>query len=66
MNHGYKDYRQEAKPVADTKKWYEKSGEWAEAKKLGITDGTNPDKAATRAEVAAMILRAMKLIKEGK
>lgn len=48
------------KPVAE-QKWYEKSGEWAEAKKLGITDGTNPDKVATRAEVAAMVLRAMKL-----
>lgn len=42
-------------------KWYEKSGEWAEAKRLGITDGTRPDDPATRAEVAAMILRAQKL-----
>lgn len=61
MNHGYHNYKQEVKPVAKTEKWYEKSGEWAEAKKLGITDGTNPDKVATRAEVAAMIVRAMKL-----
>lgn len=42
-------------------KWYEKSGEWAEAKQLGITDGTRPDDKATRAEVAAMVLRAKKL-----
>ena len=47
-----------------SEKWYEKSGEWAEAKKLGITDGTRPDDTATRAEVAAMILRGMKLIAE--
>lgn len=60
MNHGYQNYKQEVKPVAE-QKWYEKSGEWAEAKKLGITDGTNPDKVATRAEVAAMVLRGMKL-----
>jgi len=42
-------------------KWYEQSGEWAEAKKLGITDGTRPEDQATRAEVAAMVLRAKKL-----
>lgn len=42
-------------------KWYERSGEWAEAQRLGITDGTRPDQPATRAEVAAMVLRAMKL-----
>lgn len=51
----------EAKPVPKTEKWYEKTGEWKEATKLKITDGTNPDQPATRAEVAAMILRAMKL-----
>lgn len=66
--YGLPDYakwaREHTKEVKPVEKWYEKSGEWAEAKRLGITDGTNPDKAATRAEVAAMILRAMKL-KEG-
>ena len=34
--------------------------EWEEAIKLGITDGTYPGKEATRVEVAAMILRAIK------
>lgn len=34
--------------------------EWEEAIKLGITDGTYPGREATRAEVAAMILRAIK------
>jgi len=47
-------------------KWYESSGEWSEAKRLGITDGTRPDDPCTRAEVAAMILRARKLDKEAK
>ena len=61
MNHGYKDYKQVVKPVPKTEKWYDKTGEWKEATKLKITDGTNPDQPATRAEVAAMILRAMKL-----
>lgn len=37
-------------------KWAEK--EWEEGTKLGITDGTNPKKEATREEVVAMILRA--------
>lgn len=37
-------------------KWAEK--EWEEGIKLGITDGTNPKKEATREEVVAMILRA--------
>lgn len=41
--------------------WYIKSGEWALAQKLGITDGTRPEGTATRAEVAAMIVRALKL-----
>ena len=39
--------------------------EWAEdefneAKKLGITDGTNPEMLATREEVAIMVKRAVK------
>jgi len=33
---------------------------WNEAKNLGITDGTRPKDAASREEVACMILRAMK------
>lgn len=40
-------------------KWAEK--EWQEAIKLGITDGSNPRKTATREEVVAMIVRAFKL-----
>ena len=39
-------------------KWAEK--EWEEGTKLGITDGSNPKKPATREEVVAMIVRAMK------
>ena len=46
--------------------WYIKNGELAEAKALGITDGTRPDAPATRAEVAAMVLRAVMIVKEGK
>lgn len=38
--------------------WAEK--EWEEAKELGITDGTRPGATATRAEVAAMLVRAIK------
>lgn len=38
--------------------WAEK--EWEEAKTLGITDGTRPGDIATRAEVAAMLVRALK------
>lgn len=37
--------------------WYEEI--WKQATALGITDGTNPERAATRAEVAAMVLRAL-------
>lgn len=40
--------------------------EWEEAKELGITDGTRPGATATRAEVAAMIMRAIKEAKNGK
>lgn len=36
-------------------------GEWAEAKAKGITDGNNPNSPATRAQTAAMILRATKM-----
>ena len=45
-------------------KWAEK--EWEEAKELGITDGTRPGAMATRAEVAAMLVRAIKEAKNGK
>lgn len=41
--------------------WFE--DEFAEAKRMGITDGTNPQRYATRQEVAVMILRALKKIK---
>lgn len=44
--------------------WAEK--EWEEAKELGITDGTRPGATATRAEVAAMLVRAIKEAKHGK
>lgn len=44
--------------------WAEK--EWEEAKELGITDGTRPGAMATRAEVAAMLVRAIKEEKHGK
>lgn len=57
--------KEEVKPVAQDP-WYIKNGELAEAKALGITDGTRPDAPATRAEVAAMVLRAVKIVKEGK
>ena len=53
--------QKEEKPV-EKKPWYIENGEWAEAQKLGITDGTNPDKPATRAEVAAMVLRGIKAV----
>lgn len=38
-------------------KWAVDNGEFEEAKKLKITDGTRPQGYATRAEVAAMVLR---------
>lgn len=40
------------------------AAEWAEAKAAGVTDGSNPNSPATRAQVAAMILRARKCGKE--
>lgn len=43
---------------APAAKWYEK--ELAEAVVAGITDGTRPEEPATRAEVAIMVLRALK------
>lgn len=45
-------------------KWAEP--EWEEAKELGITDGTRPGAMATRAEVAAMMVRAIKEAKNAK
>lgn len=47
------------------KPWYEADGSWDQAKRLGIVDGKRPTAYATRAEVAAMIIRAM-AAKEGK
>lgn len=49
----------------DNRPWYIKDGSWDEATKLGIVNGKLPEDKATRAEVAAMILRAIKLIKNG-
>ena len=46
--------------------WYITNGEWAEAKRLGITDGTEPERRVTRAEAAAMALRALKSAKGAK
>lgn len=43
--------------------WYITSGEWKEAQNIGLTDGTRPEDKATRAEVAAMILRCVKYVK---
>lgn len=40
--------------------------EWEEAIRLGITDGSYPRRYATRAEVAAMLVRAIKEAKNGK
>lgn len=38
---------------------------WAKAVDFGITDGTAPQRYATRQEVAAMLVRVMDLVKEG-
>ena len=57
----WRAFQQRLEETNTQPKWYETSGEWAEAKKLGITDGTRPEDKATRAEVAAMVLRAKKL-----
>lgn len=38
------------------------SADWAEATKLGITDGTKPQAYITREQVATMIMRAVKAI----
>lgn len=48
-----------AKELAEAKAKYD--AEYALAIKLGITDGTNPDRAATREQVAVMIVRALNL-----
>lgn len=50
----------EEKPM---EKWYEK--ELREAVAMGITDGTRPEDACTRAEAAIMVLRAVKAMKGG-
>lgn len=57
--------KKEDKPV-EKKPWYIKDGSWEEGERLGIVDGTRPNDPATRAEVNAMILRAIKIAKEGK
>lgn len=68
--YGLPDYAKWAKaqkedePVSEP--WYIRTGEWAEAQKLGITDGTRPDAPVTRAECAAMVLRAYKKLEAKK
>lgn len=54
----------QAKDINVVPEWAEK--EWKEAQDLGITDGTRPSDTATRVEVAAMLVRALKANKEGK
>lgn len=51
----------EDKKMEDKKTSIWAKEEWEEAKALGITDGTDPTRPATREEVASMILRALKL-----
>ena len=46
----------------ETTPWYETSGEWADATKIELVDGKRPDAKATRAEVAAIVLRAIDYI----
>lgn len=58
--------KKEDKPVAEKKPWYIEDGSWEEAEHLGIVDGTRPEDAPTRAEVAAIALRVLRLAKEGK
>lgn len=54
--------KKEDKLVDEQKKrWYEKDGTWELGTRLGIIDGTRPNDNATRAEVNAMILRAMQI-----
>lgn len=48
------EYEKDAKPSPAL------AAEFEEAKKLGITDGTYPNRPATRAEVAVMIYRGLK------
>lgn len=54
---GYKLTKKEGHTV-----WYDEI--LKKAKEYGITDGTRPDDTATRAEVAAMIVRAIEYIKK--
>ncbi len=52
------DYKKDAQPSKSL------AAEFNKAVELGITDGTYPQRPATREEVAAMILRAIRLGKE--
>ena len=47
------------------KPWYEADGSWAQATMLGLMDGTRPEDKLTRAELAAVALRLVKMMKEG-
>lgn len=49
------------KPEPD---WSEREGRWEDAKEKGITDGTRPCSFANRAEVVALISRAMEAVEK--
>lgn len=52
------------KDINKISEWAEEAWEWAKEK--GITDGTAPQRVATREEIAVMMYRAMKGEKDGK
>lgn len=55
---GFPGYVEEVEPETH---WYDEDMAWA--KENGITDGTNPESGATRAEVWAMLRRLYNLVK---
>ncbi len=59
-------WAKEHTPKPKEEPWYIKDGTWQKAKELGIMDGTRPDERPTRAELAAVALRVLKLAKEDK
>ena len=46
--------------------WYIKDGSWTKATELKVVDGTRPGDPITRAEANVMMMRYLKLLKEGK
>ena len=52
------------KPPEDP--WYIKDGSWTKATELKVVDGTRPGDPITRAEANVMMMRYLKLLKEGK